>query len=336
MEILSEIVRRLLIQLPPEMAHEQALRLVGLAKSVGIPIGGKTVEKPFEIAGLKLLNPVGLAAGYDKNGEYVDALAVLGFGFIEVGTVTPRSQPGNPRPRMFRIKEKSALINRMGFNNKGVENLVHAVRGRKFTGPLGINIGKNATTAQDRAVDDYLSCLRAVYDSADYITINISSPNTVGLRNLQAASYLAPLLSSLANERTMLQGDSGRFVPIFVKVAPDCQDDEFGEMAKVISESGMDGVIATNTTVARAGVEGLLHGEEKGGLSGAPLAERAVEVVTLLRSQLPPGFPLIASGGVVSVEQALRLRAAGADAVQVYTGLVYKGPGLVADIANAW
>lgn len=336
MEILSEIIRRLLIQLPPEVAHEQALRLAALAKSLGIAVGGNTLDKPLEIAGLKFLNPVGLAAGYDKNGEYVDALAALGFGFIEVGTVTPKPQPGNPRPRMFRIKEKSALINRMGFNNKGVENLVRAVGRRTFVGPLGINIGKNAATPQNQAAEDYLLCLRAVYGAADYITINISSPNTVGLRNLQAASYLTPLLSALVKERRVIAGSSGRVVPIFVKVAPDCQDDELREMAKVISDSGMDGVIATNTTISRTGVEGLLHGEEKGGLSGAPLAERAVEVVALLRSSLPQAFPLIASGGVVSVEQALKLKAAGADAVQIYTGLVYKGPGLVRDIADAW
>ena len=287
--------------------------------------------------GLQFPNPVGLAAGLDKNAAYIDGLAKLGFGFIEVGTVTPRPQPGNPRPRLFRIPQAGGIINRFGFNNLGVDNLVGNVRASKFYrdgGVLGINIGKNFDTPNERAADDYLTCLRKVYGYASYVTVNISSPNTKNLRQLQEKEALSDLLARLKEEQALLARQQGRYVPIALKIAPDLEAEQVEEIADLLIVHGFDGVIATNTTLARDAVEGLPNGSEAGGLSGAPVRNRSTAVVQQLAARLQGRVPIIGVGGIMTGDDAAQKIAAGASLVQLYSGLVYRGPALVREACH--
>jgi dihydroorotate dehydrogenase len=285
--------------------------------------------------GLHFPNPVGLAAGLDKNGAYIDALAALGFGFIEIGTITPRPQPGNPKPRMFRIPSANAIINRLGFNNEGVDRLVENVRRARWRGILGINIGKNLTTPLEDALSDYRVCLRKVYAHASYVTVNISSPNTKGLRDLQEPDHLATLLSGLEREREALAESSGRYVPLALKIAPDLDHEQIGTIAGLTRKHGFDAIIATNTTVDRDGVGTLVHGNEPGGLSGAPLTRKSTKVMHELAACTGGAIPLIGVGGIMSRADARERIAAGASLVQLYTGLIYTGPGLVRECIDA-
>jgi dihydroorotate dehydrogenase len=289
---------------------------------------------PTKLMGLSLRNPVGLAAGLDKNGAHIDAMGNLGFGFIEVGTVTPRAQSGNPKPRMFRLPEAQALINRLGFNNLGLDAFLSNVQRstwRQQGGILGLNIGKNADTPIERAADDYLIGLEGVYPHADYITVNISSPNTKNLRALQGEHELDQLLAQLQQKREALADQHGKRVPLVVKIAPDLTEEEIDTIAEVLPRRGIDGVIATNTTLSREAVTGLKHAEEMGGLSGAPLHARSLEVIARLRQRLSPEFAIIGVGGIMSGKQAVEKIQAGANAVQLYTGLIYRGPALVGE-----
>jgi len=286
--------------------------------------------------GLDFANPVGLAAGLDKNAEHIDAFAALGFGFVEVGTVTPRAQPGNPRPRLFRLPAKQAIINRFGFNNVGVDRFLDNVRAARWKGPLGINIGKNADTPAERAADDYAAALEKVYPHASYVTVNISSPNTKGLRTLQESAQLDSLLSRLVALQRSLSDRHGKRVPLAVKVAPDLGAGEIQEMADAFRRHGIDGVIATNTSTSREGVEGLRHAAEAGGLSGAPIRDRATSVLRQFAEKLKGEVTLIGAGGILSSADARQKWDAGAALVQLYTGLVYRGPGLVAECASAY
>jgi dihydroorotate dehydrogenase len=270
--------------------------------------------------------PGGLAAGLDKNGAHIDALARLGFGFLEVGTVTPRPQPGNPRPRQFRIPEARAVINRLGFNNLGVDRLVHNLRAARYRGILGINIGKNFDTPIERAASDYLACMRKVYALASYLTINISSPNTKNLRRLQDADELDRLLAALKAEQSKLADEHGRYVPVALKIAPDLTAEQLDSIAELLLAHRIDAVVATNTTVSREGVEGLAHADETGGLSGAPLTARSTQVIRQLAGKLKRRIPIIGVGGIMRAEDAAQKLAAGASLVQLYTGLVYAGP----------
>ena len=291
--------------------------------------------KPVEAMGLTFPNPVGLAAGMDKNGDYIDALGSLGFGFIEIGTVTPRPQPGNPKPRVFRLESAGAMINRLGFNNKGVDHLVERASRRRYPGILGINIGKNADTPIENAAGDYLYCLDRVYPHADYVTVNISSPNTQRLRDLQSADALDALLGSLAARRVELADRHQRCVPLAVKVAPELDDSQILAISRVVARHRIDAVIATNTTIRRPGVSTLPHCREQGGLSGPPLTGESNRVLTALRAALPKEVSLVGVGGIASGEDAARKRALGADLVQFYTGFVYHGPGLINDCVKA-
>ena len=285
--------------------------------------------------GLEFPNPVGMAAGMDKNGDYIDALGSVGFGFIEVGTVTPRPQPGNPKPRVFRIEKADAMINRLGFNNKGVDHMVRQAKRRSFKGILGINIGRNFDTPNDKAIDDYLICLEKVYPHADYITINVSSPNTKNLRDLQDADQLDGLLGTLNNRRLELADEHGKRVPLTVKVAPDLETRQIPEIAEVVVRSEFDGLIATNTTISREQVKGLRHANEQGGLSGAPVKDLANRVLAAFRAALPKEIALIGTGGITDGADAAEKIRLGADLVQFYTGFVYRGPDLVADSLKA-
>lgn len=326
------LLRELLFLLSPEMSHHTALRALKLAYQLGL--NGKAealVGTPVEVMGLKFSNRVGLAAGLDKNAEFIDALASCGFGFIEVGTVTPRPQPGNPHPRLFRLKSAKAIINRMGFNNHGLEYLLGQVKKAKYQGILGINIGKNFDTAVERAVDDYLIGLRKVYGHADYITINISSPNTPGLRSLQYGEDLRRLLTALKQEQLLLAEEQGRYVPLAVKVAPDLSLEEIAGIAEVLLDCEMDGLIATNTTLDKSAVASLEHGVEQGGLSGQPLTERSTEVIRLFHQHLGKRIPIIGVGGIMSAQDAMAKLQAGAALVQIYTGFIYAGPQLIKD-----
>lgn len=331
------LARPLLFALDAEHAHELTLGAIDHAARIGALrfAAGCPVDDPVEVMGLRLRNRVGLAAGLDKNGAHVDALAAMGFGFIEVGTVTPKPQPGNPRPRLFRLPQRDALINRMGFNNDGVEAFVANVRRAKWRGVLGLNIGKNAATPIERATDDYLSCLRSVYPYASYVTVNISSPNTRNLRQLQGGDALDELLSALQASRRRLADEHGRRVPLALKIAPDLEDPQIAAIATLLARHGIDGVIATNTTVSRDAVAGLPHADEAGGLSGAPVFEPSNRVIRALRAALPRGYPIIGVGGIMSADDALGKIAAGATVVQLYTGLVYRGPALVGQCARA-
>ena len=294
-----------------------------------------TVKKPVTVAGITFDNPVGLAAGLDKNGDCIDAFAQMGFGFVEIGTVTPRPQAGNPKPRLFRIPEKQAIINRMGFNNKGVDHLVEQVKTAQFKGPIGINIGKNKDTEDEKALDDYLICLNKVYPYASYVTINISSPNTPGLRNLQYGAALDALLAGLKAAQETLTQTHGKYVPLFIKIAPDLSDDEITSIAASLINSKMDGVIATNTTLSREQVKGLLHGDETGGLSGSVLTDMSLNVTKKLSAALDRAIPIIGVGGIDSPETAKARLDAGASLVQVYSSFIYQGPSLVNRIVKA-
>jgi dihydroorotate dehydrogenase len=327
----------------PEVAHE--LTMTSLARVQGTPLTWAyrvtTVDDPIELAGLTFPNRVGLAAGLDKNARCIDGLAAMGFGFVEVGTVTPKAQPGNPKPRMFRLPQANALINRLGFNNDGLDAFLEnvqrsALRRTKQPGMLlGLNIGKNAATPIENATDDYLICLEGVYPHADYVTVNISSPNTKNLRALQSDEALDALLSAIATRREALAQQHGKRTPIFVKIAPDLIDAQVGVIAATLQRHGMDGVVATNTTLSRDAVKGLEHAEEAGGLSGAPVREASNRVIRQLRAALGPKFPIIGVGGILSADDAVEKIRAGADVVQMYTGLIYKGPQLVKDCALA-
>ena len=333
----TDIVKSLLFRLPPESAHHLALNALNLAYATGISrfLFGTPPSVPRTVMGLHFPNPIGLAAGFDKNAQCINGLGSLGFGFLEVGTVTPRPQSGNPQPRLFRLPESQAVINRMGFNNLGVDHLLKNVQQRRYSGILGINLGKNATTPLENAVDDYLYGLQRVYPHADYITINISSPNTKNLRQLQQANELQQMLQVLKNAQTTLAETHQKYVPLVLKIAPDLSSEEIVEIAKICLENQMDGIIATNTTLSRMGVESLQHGQETGGLSGAPLTSRATEVVRLLTQTLQHKIPVIASGGVMTVADVQEKFAAGASLVQIYTGLIYQGTGFVRQAIEA-
>ena len=335
--LLYRAARPALFALDAERAHDLTLCSLSTAAATGMlgMIAGARVEDPVRAMGLDFPNRVGLAAGLDKNGAHVDALAGMGFGFIEVGTVTPRAQPGNPRPRMFRLPQREALINRMGFNNDGVDRFVANVRRARYRGILGLNIGKNADTPIERAMDDYLLCLTRVYPHASYVTINVSSPNTRDLRRLQGADAIGPLLDGLGSERDKLAREHGRRVPLALKIAPDLAHEEVDAIAEALVRHRADAVIATNTTVSRESVAGLVHADEAGGLSGAPLRDASDRVIRRLRSRLGPDYPIIGVGGVMSGDDAQAKIEAGATLVQLYTGLVYRGPSLVGDCARA-
>ncbi len=330
-------IRDLLFRLNPETSHDLSLDLLGAAERLKIlGLFAETIPaNPVKVMGLNFSNPVGLAAGLDKNGDYFNALGTFGFGFVEIGTITPRPQPGNPQPRMFRIPEAQAIINRMGFNNKGVDHLVERVKKRRYQGVLGINIGKNATTPVEQAADDYLICLRKVYEYADYITVNISSPNTPGLRDLQFGDSLSRLLETVKKEQAVLNQAQGRYVPIAVKIAPDMDDTAIAQVAGVLIEQGMDGVIATNTTVSRDAVQQYTHGNEAGGLSGVPVRDKSTQVIKTLHSYVGGKLPIIGVGGIFDGESAVDKIRAGASLVQVYSGFIYEGPALVAQAAAA-
>jgi dihydroorotate dehydrogenase len=285
--------------------------------------------------GITFPNPVGLAAGLDKNAAVIDAMAALGFGFIEVGTVTPRPQPGNPKPRLFRLKEAQGIVNRFGFNNLGVDHLIENVKVAKYKGVLGINIGKNFDTPMENAVDDYLICMQKVYAHATYITVNISSPNTKNLRALQEKEALAHLLATLKLEQTKLASQHGKYVPITLKIAPDLEFEQINEIADLLMQHNIDGVIATNTTLDRDSVQGIEHAEEAGGLSGAPVRKKSTLVIQQLSQRLQGAVPIIGVGGILSGADAAEKIAAGANLVQVYSGLIYKGPKLVHDICKS-
>ncbi len=329
-------IRKVLFQFDAETIHE--LTIKGLKSTGSTPLNAlykqRVTNKPVTVMGIDFPNPLGLAAGLDKNGECINAFAAMGFGFIEVGTVTPRPQPGNPKPRIFRLPEANAVINRMGFNNKGVDYLVSQVRAAKFSGVLGINIGKNKDTPDENAKDDYIHCMQKVYDFASYITINISSPNTPGLRSLQYGEALNELLSALKVEQAQLEKKYNKYVPIAVKIAPDLTEDEVNSIAISLIDNNIDGVIATNTTLSREGVEGLEFGNEQGGLSGAPVRNKSTSVVSLLAKALDNKLPIIGVGGIASSHDANEKLVAGASLVQIYTGFIYQGPPLVKEIVE--
>jgi dihydroorotate dehydrogenase len=329
-------IRKVFFKFDPEAIHE--LTIKGFKATGATPLNmlyKQTVpNKPVEIMGIKFPNPVGLAAGLDKNGECIKAFEALGFGFVEVGTVTPRPQAGNDKPRIFRLPEANAIINRMGFNNKGVDYLVDQVIKAKYSGVLGINIGKNKDTPDENAKDDYIHCMRKVYDYATYITVNISSPNTPGLRSLQYGDALDELLSALKTEQTALTEKHGKYVPVAVKIAPDLSPKEVKSIAECLIANNIDGVIATNTTLARDKVSHLPFGNEQGGLSGAPVKDKSTEVIQLLAIALDNKLPIIGVGGIASGADAQEKIDAGAKLVQVYTGFIYQGPQLIKEIVQ--
>ncbi len=340
------LTRPFLFGMDAEAAHELTMDM--LARGQRTPLQwawcNTRVDDPIELAGLQFPNRVGMAAGLDKNARVIDALGAMGFGFVEVGTVTPKGQPGNPKPRMFRLPEKRALINRLGFNNEGLDAFLRNVQQSRFRdhpqgrGPrmlLGLNIGKNATTPIENATSDYLTCLDGVYPHADYVTVNISSPNTQNLRALQSDEALDGLLGAIAERREVLATQAGKRTPIFVKIAPDLTEEQVSVIAATLQRHGMDGVIATNTTISRDAVKGLRHAEETGGLSGAPVLEASNNVIRQLRAALGSQFPIIGVGGVMSADDAVSKIRAGADVVQIYTGLIYEGPALVTRAAQA-
>lgn len=329
------LARKALFTLDAERSHELTMAWLSRHPASGGLFAGRPVDDPVRLMGLPFRNRVGLAAGLDKNGEAIEAFDRMGFGFIEVGTVTPRPQRGNERPRMFRIPSEKALINRLGFNNQGVDALVKRAACVRRHAVLGINIGKNADTPMEQAELDYLACLHKVYAVADYITVNISSPNTRNLRDLQQAGRFDSLLASLTDARETLTARYGARRPILVKIAPDIDDEGLIGIADAARRHGIDGLIATNTTVSREAVAGLAHAHEVGGLSGAPLLNASNAIVARLRERVGPDFPLIGVGGIQSGADAVSKRAAGADLVQLYTGLIYRGPALVGECARA-
>jgi len=328
---------KLFFALEPERAHRLALGFLNAGRALALPriLAPSPVRLDRHLMGLTFPNPVGLAAGLDKNGEYIAALAGLGFGFIEVGTVTPRPQPGNPPPRLFRLPRAQALINRMGFNNKGVDHLVSRVKASRYPGVLGINIGKNFDTPLERGVDDYLVGLRTVYGVASYVVVNVSSPNTPGLRTLQHGGLFDELLQVLKSEQRRLAVQFDRYVPLVVKISPDIDDAGVRAIAEGLKRHGIDGVAATNTSLSREGVAGMRHAEEAGGLSGAPLLARSNQVLRVLANALEGTMPIIGVGGITTGAGAVMKARAGADLVQLYTGLIYRGPALIGECARA-
>ncbi|MBA5686495.1 quinone-dependent dihydroorotate dehydrogenase [Rugamonas apoptosis] len=337
---LYSLARPLLFSMDPESAHHLTLPALKRAAALGLTkCLPQPQPDPRTVMGLTFKNPVGLAAGLDKDGAYIDALADLGFGSIEVGTVTPRAQPGNPKPRMFRLPAAHAIINRMGFNNGGVDAFVANVQASRFyqdkAGILGLNIGKNADTPIERAVDDYLLCLQKVYPYASYVTVNISSPNTKNLRQLQGGSELDGLLAQLKDAQSRLADQHKRYVPLALKIAPDMDGEQVKNIADALLRHKIDGVIATNTTLSRTAVQGMRHGEEAGGLSGAPVFELSNQVIRLLKAELGDALPIIGVGGIMKGADACAKFDAGAQLVQLYSGLIYAGPALVRDCAAA-
>ena len=328
-------LRPLLFSLDPETAHHATLDALKTAHSLGLLCAKHPDAKPRTVMGLTFPNPLGLAAGLDKNGEYIDALAALGFGFIEVGTVTPRPQPGNPKPRMFRLPKANAIINRMGFNNFGVDALIENVKRAKYRGILGINIGKNFDTPIEKAASDYLIGLRKVYNHASYVAINISSPNTKNLRQLQGGDELDALLEQLKAEQENLARLHGKYVPLAVKIAPDLDEEQIRQIATLLMRHCIDGVIATNTTLSREGVANLPHGNEAGGLSGAPVREKSTAVIRELSAALNGALPIIGVGGILSGKDAVEKIQVGAALVQIYSGMIYRGPDLVGEVIKA-
>lgn len=333
--MLYSIARSALFKLDPELAHDVALKSLKKLESCHLAgVFGQKVLKPRTLLGLSFDNAVGLAAGLDKNGEYIDAMAAMGFGFIEVGTVTARPQPGNPKPRMFRLPARDALINRLGFNNQGLDAFLVNVARAKYKGVLGLNIGKNFDTPNHNAVDDYVTCLRGVFPHASYVTVNVSSPNTKGLRDLQAAAQLEQLLAALKAEQQTLAKQHRRQVPLLLKIAPDLNLAAIRDVAALLLQYGFEGAIATNTTVSRDAVTGLKHATEAGGLSGRPLFSPSTEVLRELVKHLKGNIPVIGVGGIMSADDAQQKINAGASLVQIYTGFIYRGPQLVADCAR--
>jgi dihydroorotate dehydrogenase len=329
--VLARASLPLLLRLDPELAHDLGLVGLGLLRPLW-PAQGDAAGAAVNCLGLRFSHPLGLAAGFDKNGDYLDALGAMGFSHIELGTVTPRPQPGNPKPRMFRIPEAGALINRMGFNNEGVDHLIAQLSRSRYTGIRGISIGKNFDTPIESAQNDYVTCLRKVYACADYVAVNISSPNTARLRELQARDGLERILAALLEERRALQERHGKRVPLLVKVAPDLTEEQIADVARDLRTLEVDGVIATNTTTDRSSLGGVPVAAQSGGLSGAPLHPVSVRVISQLRAELGTGFPLIGVGGIVSAEHARATLEAGANLIQIYTGFAYRGHALVEEI----
>jgi dihydroorotate dehydrogenase len=332
-----QLFRPALFALDAESAHHATIAALKKTSCLGVTslLFSRPANDPSTVMGLTFPNPVGLAAGLDKNGEVIDALAGFGFGFIEIGTVTPRAQPGNPKPRMFRIPEAQGIINRMGFNNEGVDALIENVKRANYKGILGINIGKNADTPIEKAADDYLIGLRKVYAHASYVAVNISSPNTKNLRQLQGGDELDALLAQLKSEQEKLAQQHGKHVPLAVKIAPDLDAEQIKNIAALLIKHKIDGVIATNTTLSREGVEGLPHGNEAGGLSGAPVRDKSTAVIRQLAAELQGALPIIGVGGILKGSDAVEKMQAGAALVQVYSGLVYRGQELVTECATA-
>lgn len=331
------LAKSLMFSMDAERSHNIALSGMNVAASLGLPaiLGAERIDEPVEVMGIRFPNPVGLAAGLDKNGTAVDGLAAMGFGFIEVGTVTPRPQEGNPKPRLFRLPEHNAIINRMGFNNAGVDALLANVERARYKGILGINIGKNKDTPNEKANEDYLYCLRKVYSRASYITVNVSSPNTPGLRSLQFGESLNTLLEALKNEQARQANLHDKYVPIAVKIAPDMTDEEIAMVAESLKTYEMDGVIATNTTLSREGVEESQFAKEAGGLSGAPVRNKSTKVIRVLARELDGALPIIGVGGITEGFDAAEKIEAGASLVQIYSGFIFKGPALVSDSVKA-
>ncbi len=331
------LIRPLLFRLDPEVAHTLTLTGLRHLHRLGLlkPFLPTVPKLPRRVMGLDFPNPVGLAAGLDKNGEAIDALAELGFGFIEVGAVTPRPQPGNPKPRLFRLPQAEAIINRMGFNNLGVDHLLANLERTAFKGILGVNLGKNLDTPIERAADDYLICLAKLYGKVSFVTVNISSPNTKNLRALQGGDELDALLGAIKAEQARLADRHGRYMPIAVKIAPDLEDAQIADMAALFRKHRVDAVIATNTTLSRQGVEHLPHGNEAGGLSGAPMRARSTQVLAAFHGALQNEIPLIGAGGILCGEDTREKITAGAQLAQIYTGLIYRGPGLVRECVEA-
>ncbi|MFC4160831.1 quinone-dependent dihydroorotate dehydrogenase [Chitinimonas lacunae] len=335
--MLYPLLRPLLFACEPETAHNLTLKSLDALHALGFGtvLGSREADKPVEVMGLRFPNPVGLAAGLDKNGEHIDALADLGFGFIEIGTVTPRPQPGNPKPRLFRLPGAQGIINRMGFNNQGLDALVKNVEAAQYQGVLGINIGKNFDTPIENAVDDYLTCLTRVYPLASYITVNISSPNTKNLRQLQQSDELERLLATLKDEQARLTVRHGRYAPLALKIAPDLEHEQIVEIGRLLLEYRFDAVIATNTTLSRVGVETLRHGNETGGLSGTPVRAKSTAVIRALSAVLGGKVPIIGVGGILEGQHAAEKIEAGASLVQLYSGLIYRGPALIGESIRA-
>ncbi|WP_226704450.1 quinone-dependent dihydroorotate dehydrogenase [Microbulbifer elongatus] len=330
-------LRKFMFALDPERSHHLSMDAIGAAERLGLMslFTSQIPDDPVELMGLTLPNPVGLAAGLDKNAQAFNGLGALGFGFVEVGTVTPRPQPGNPHPRLFRLPEAEAIINRMGFNNEGVDYLLERVKRRRYSGVLGINVGKNFDTPVENAADDYCLCMEKVYAHADYITANVSSPNTKGLRDLQFGDSLSQLLEALKEKQNSLAAEHDRYVPLAVKIAPDMDEEAIQQVAKTLRDHDIDGVIATNTTIDKSSVKHLEHGSEEGGLSGRPLAKRSTEVIRQLSEALKGEIPIIGVGGIFDGESAADKIRAGATAVQIYSGFIYRGPEVIREAAAA-